>query len=86
MNYHKILKELDRELDIAQCEIENFRMSDADPLTPEKRTKLNDLYNRRDKLDNLHDLIYDKIGGGSGYDYHECEDPHIPSIHEDQWS
>ena len=86
MNYHKILKELDRKLDIVQYEIDNMCDVHNFPLTPEKRKILSDAYARRDKLDNLHDLIYDKIGGGSGYDYHECEDPHIPNIHEDQWS
>ena len=86
MNYHKILEDLDLQLNVIEYDIDNMCDASNFPLTPEKRKKLSDLYNRRDKLDNLHDLIYDKIGGGSGYDYHECEDPHIPSIHEDQWS
>ena len=86
MNYHKILEDLDLQLNVIEYDIDNMCDASNFPLTKEKRKKLSGLYNRKDKLENLHDLDYDKIGGGSGYDYHECEDPHIPNIHEDQWS
>ena len=86
MNYYNIIEKLDLKLNVIQYDIDNMCDASNFPLTKEKRKKLSGLYNRKDKLENLHDLVYDKIGGGSGYDYHECEDPHIPSIHEDQWS
>ena len=86
MNYYNIIEKLDLKLNVIQYDIDNMCDASNFPLTKEKRKKLSGLYNRKDKLENLHDLVYDKIGGGSGYDYHECQDPHIPSIHEDQWS
>ena len=86
MNYHKIIEDLDLKLNVIQYDIDNICDPSNFPLTKEKRKKLSDLYDIQVKTENLFSLVYDKINGGSGYDYNECEDPHIPSIHEDQWS
>ena len=71
------------------------------PLTKEKRKILSDAYDRREKLGNLYNKILEREDKKSiAYyedvashgmqededDYVESEDPHIPSIHEDQWS
>ena len=86
MNYHKIIEDLDLKLNVIQHDIDNICDPSNFPLTKEKRKKLSDLYDIQVKTENLFSLVYDKINGGSGYDYHECQDPHIPSVHEDQWS
>ena len=86
MNYHKIIEDLDLKLNVIQYDIDNICDPSNFPLTKEKRKKLSDLYDIQVKTENLFSLVYDKINGGSDYDYNECEDPHIPSIHEDQWS
>ena len=86
MNYHKIIEDLDLKLNVIQYDIDNICDPSNFPLTKEKRKQLSDLYDIQVKTENLFSLVYDKINGGSGYDYNECEDPHIPSIHEDQWS
>ena len=86
MNYYNIIEKLDLKLNVIQYDIDNICDPSNFPLTKEKRKKLSDLYDIQVKTENLFSLVYDKINGGSGYDYNECEDPHIPSIHEDQWS
>ena len=101
MNYHKILEDLDLQLNVIEYDIDN--MSDASnfPLTKEKRKKLSDAYDRREKLGNLYNKIleqedkksiayYEDVASHGMQededDYVESEDPHIPSIHEDQWN
>ena len=83
MNYNKILEDLDLQLNVIEYDIDN--MSDASnfPLTKEKRKKLSDAYDRREKLGNLYNKILERENED---DYVESEDPHIPSIHEDRWN
>ena len=69
MNYHKIIEDLDLKLNVIQYDIDNICDPSNFPLTKEKRKKLSDLYDIQVKTENLFSLVYDKINGGSDYDY-----------------
>ena len=60
MNYNRILEDLDLQLNVIEYDIDN--MSDASnfPLTKEKRKKLSDAYDRREKLGNLYNKILEQ--------------------------
>ncbi len=60
MNYNRILEDLDLQLNVIEYDIDN--MSDASnfPLTKEKRKKLSDAYDRREKLGNLYNKILER--------------------------
>ena len=60
MNYHKILEDLDRKLDVVQYEIDNMCDVSNFPLTKEKRKILSDAYDRREKLGNLYNKILER--------------------------
>ena len=101
MNYNKILEDLDLQLNVIEYDIDNMCDASNFPLTKEKRKKLSDAYDRREKLGNLYNKILEQEDKKSiAYyedvashgiqededDYVESEDPYIPNIHEDQWS